>query len=677
MLNSLNKKTIKLFFAFILTVIAAASFQNNFLGFADQSFFTSFQRDSEAFVLGGIVADDYELDKKGANLGGVAKNYPYKYPDNILDAYDIFLNGVKGVTPNFAPYLSQYGIQSIIFSKIHSLFGLKKLPQLQIINSVLLAIVVVWLFFLYCDIYDNRFSVIFLITMITSPWVISFARNLYWMPFLWFLPAVFSALLYQQSRRLHRLLLLFAIAFSVFLKSLAGYEYLSTITLFACSVFVVAPFFNNSNRSWSNNLKSFIFVFSACVIGFICALLIHANMRDESIVAGLKSIFFNDVMRRTYGDSSLWDSGLKKSLESNPLSVIKTYMTSWTTPLVMWLPGSIFKFLFGFVVFGLTYSYFRKSRDWQKNLVLTAFFFIVPVSWFVLAKAHSFIHTHMSYVLWYFGFIQALIYVSIGLIILLLQDLLRLKNISQWKRPSLSIFILFIVLFATVGGYFIKSNEEFDKKADILSSGLFKMYKLKEGFSIYLSGNGSIIYFNMNCKHLDLTQRFFLHVYRENVEGVTGGASAFENLDFDWYDFKITSPNLLSKYHGACMSVRSVSDDGFNSISTGQFRLDGPRIWQEDIDFRPKVKLDKIIPSDLNDENWQNGVSKVGPGFVIPNNYLTKKSLKVGDVLSFSFSKDRIVKRIDYSEQYINVYFDGGILTPALDGFPNSIQIRH
>ena len=39
--------------------------------------------------------------------------------------------------------------------------------------------------------------------------------------------------------------------------------------------------------------------------------------------------------------------------------------------------------------------------------------FLATISWFVLAKAHSYIHTHMNYVLWYFGFVQVCLYILI------------------------------------------------------------------------------------------------------------------------------------------------------------------------------------------------------------------------------------------------------------------------
>ncbi len=401
-----------------LTIFLAIVFQTNLCHFVDDKFFYE-EETSDSLVLGRIMADASGLDRKGANLGFGFKDTA-GYPDSVHESYVIFLAG-SGIesAKGFVPYISQYGIQGIFFSKIHSTFGLSKLSHLQKINATLLAIVIVWLFFLYRYIYDYRFATIFLVTMVSSPWVVQFARQLYWMSFLWFIPAILAAILYTQQRKKVRILLLFGITLSVFIKSLAGYEYLSSITLFACSVFVVAPFFKQNNEKSSLNLIMLFLVFAACVIGFVGALLVHAGMRGDSILSGLHNIYEEDVKRRTYGDPSLFDPAYKASLVVSPLSVLMTYVTQWKTPLVLWLPGEIFKFLIGFSIAGICYKFIKGHPTRIRDAVLLIFFFMVPASWFVLAKAHSYIHTTLNYVLWYFGFVQALIYVSFNTVAIL------------------------------------------------------------------------------------------------------------------------------------------------------------------------------------------------------------------------------------------------------------------
>lgn len=414
-----NLNRIILFFCLTLFSAIIFQFASNILfklNLSSSAYFSEFEKNSEALVLGTIVADDYGLDKKGANLGFISKDGIFKYPDNAQDVYAIIFGETESAQLGFKPYKSQYGIQGVFFSKIHSLFGLSKLYQLQSINSILLAIVIVSLFSLYRHIYDELFAAIFLITMLSSVWVVAFARNLYWAPFLWFVPALLAAILYTKRNTKVRALLLFGIAFAVFIKSLAGYEYLSTITLFACSVFVVAPFFKYKEQKSSINWAMLFLVFTACVIGFFGALLVHASMsiKGDSIITGLQNIYELDVKRRTYGDPSSFLPQVKDSLDSSPFSVLKIYIIDWKIPLVAWLPGKYFKLLFVFSLVGIFFQFWKKHPTRQRDAVLWSFFFLVSTSWFVLAKAHSYVHTHLNFVLWYFGFVQALFYVSLN-----------------------------------------------------------------------------------------------------------------------------------------------------------------------------------------------------------------------------------------------------------------------
>ena len=43
--------------------------------------------------------------------------------------------------------------------------------------------------------------------------------------------------------------------------------------------------------------------------------------------------------------------------------------------------------------------------------------FLTSVSWFVLAKSHSYVHTHINFVLWYMGYVQVCLYVIVDWII--------------------------------------------------------------------------------------------------------------------------------------------------------------------------------------------------------------------------------------------------------------------
>ena len=54
--------------------------------------------------------------------------------------------------------------------------------------------------------------------------------------------------------------------------------------------------------------------------------------------------------------------------------------------------------------------------------------FFTTLSWFVLAKSHSYVHIHLNYVLWYFGFVQICLYVIVDKIYLIYKKILEIKE---------------------------------------------------------------------------------------------------------------------------------------------------------------------------------------------------------------------------------------------------------
>jgi len=421
-----TRKFISISLAFLFIILI---FQKNIFNSASNEFFNDFQRDSESLVIGRIVAEEMGIEKNGSQLGFIGKNGEFKYPDNIYDSYELFHNFNDFKNAIYAPYHSQVGFQGWVYSKIQNLMNFEKISKLQYFTSALLSAIILWMYFIYKKIYGDMFSLIFISTLVTSPWIVAFARNLYWSPFLWFAPALFASLLYLSTNKIARLTLYFFIFLAFFAKCLSGYEYITTITLFTCSVFIIAPIFKNrdSNPDW----KTAFIVFLLCIIGFTSAILVHAKNKGGTVAEGIFQIYKEDVKRRTYGNSSDFPEAYKASLEASPVTVVKTYIVNWSTQLTLGIPGSFFKILILISMLGLFCKMQINHRTFKRDFVAFSFMLLSPLSWFILAKGHSHVHTHMNYVLWYLGFVPVLIYVSINSVVVLSFESFKfLKNLN-------------------------------------------------------------------------------------------------------------------------------------------------------------------------------------------------------------------------------------------------------
>ena len=327
------------------------------------------------------------------------------------------------------PYLSQWGIQGLIFSKLYNNLSMS-INSLYTLNSLLFAMSIAVLTMLYARIISTEFAITFLVTIILSPWIISFSRNLYWIPFTWFAPAIFAALYFltnNSPRKWFWIALLYA---SFVFKCLAGYEYISAIILLASAIFLYDFFNPNRRLTRTEALGGGAIVCAVGVAGFVTALAIHAGMRGDGVLDGIRNIYEIDVKRRTYGDPNAFGAESYAALSASPLAIIAEYVCVWRTEFIKFIPGYLFYVLILTSVATISYRMYASHRNMARDAGLFIAFLLPPLSWFILAKGHSGVHTHMNYVLWYFGFSACIVYLSFnGLKI-------AIANIVSWAKAT-------------------------------------------------------------------------------------------------------------------------------------------------------------------------------------------------------------------------------------------------
>jgi len=334
-----------------------------------------------------------------------------------------FLDADKTLLPSadYSSYVSQYGLQGYFFLYMVKHF----LPHgywLGICHQIcifLSAVVFIAIGYFVGKKYNWLLAGCYWITFLTSPWIINFSPNLYWVEFTWFFPMLLGLLcsLYGDNKFYRWGCYLFAFV-AIFLKSLCGYEYLSTIVLglvmfplIDCVIFI-----KTANRQ--KGQQSFFMVVMLGIMaigGFLLALGIHGWYRGSGDwISGIQTIYQQDVLRRTWGGSvSNFGMQYADSFSAPGWRVVERYF-SFHTSVVLGLPGIFFAFLAGTPIFVWFYGKKIKKVFLENDIVaLYTVSFLATISWFVLAKAHSYIHTHINYVLWYFGFVQVCLYILI------------------------------------------------------------------------------------------------------------------------------------------------------------------------------------------------------------------------------------------------------------------------
>ncbi len=376
----------------LMTLLLSYNFFSNALNKKNETFY-GFQADSEELVTAIVDARK----------------------DGIKDTGNYGLGWYNKETESVSSYTSSYGLQGRVFKFFYFI------PGKHIICIFLTALVLSMIVFAIARKYDLLFAFCFFITFLLSPWIVNFARNLYWVEFTWWIPMLLGIIISLNYENKRIIISCFAgIFISVLVKSLCGYEYLSVILLAMIAVPSIDLFNTFFKRNYKKSFSIFKIIFIMgllSIFGFLLALLIHGNLRGEGdIRVGLQSIYEQDVLRRTLGgNSENFPEIFKESLEASIATVVLLYHF-FPTEVVAGIDGALFRIivLIPIMIFAFR-ALFRKLI--LKDVIMYFIFYITCISWFILGKSHSYLHRHMNYVLWYFGFIQICFYIILRQVI--------------------------------------------------------------------------------------------------------------------------------------------------------------------------------------------------------------------------------------------------------------------
>lgn len=422
--NLLSKKIVIRIIYLIGFLLMVINFSTNWINGGDAENiggvpFSKFQNDSEHLVISEIFNDKYNLSENKYGLSRVTdSSNAWLDSTYIKDKIDFEQKDL--VYLNVHQYESQVGLHghvlSFLYNNMH--FSIKAIKFMLV---SLLAIILLYICKYISIKFNKRLALIYYMVFLLSPWVCAFARNLYWVEFTWFIPMLLGLIISTNYNKT-KIVLPF-IFLSIFIKCLCGYEYLTVIMLSMIIFMIYDLIFEKGKEKKKEIFKTIFIVGIVALMGFICAFLIHSYLRGNgNISQGIKTIYEQDVVRRTIssGDISSFDNIVVESIQAGPLTTLNKYF-NWSTNIITGINGFNFRLIFVYSILIILFNLIIRKKKSIKDLVLYLLLFITCISWFILSSPHSYIHTHMNYVLWYFGFIQFELYLMIDFIIYLLK----------------------------------------------------------------------------------------------------------------------------------------------------------------------------------------------------------------------------------------------------------------
>lgn len=375
-------------------------------------------QNGDTYVIKDIkkIGENYRIDLDGHVLSSSEQG--------ALD-YAVFIDASGRDLPRgyLSPYKQQFGLQGKVFRIVYRVLhnGDTALHILKLACSMISALVFVIISILIKKKYNAIMAGCFLLTFWLSPWTSMFAQNLYWVEFTWFVPmavGLYCTLNINNSKA--RYISYFLAFVSILIKCLCGYEYISAVMMglitFLLTDLIGAILSRDKGKSILLFRTTFIMGLVA-LLGFLAAICMHAILRGNgNLLEGIITIFKSDVLRRTAGadlnqlSANLWDS-----MNASVWEVFCRYF-HFDTDIIVGIPGKLFQVICIIPLGIFAYDFYNRKLDVIK-VTLYIFTFLTSISWIVLAKSHSYVHTFLNFVLWYFGFIQVCLYVLINQLI--------------------------------------------------------------------------------------------------------------------------------------------------------------------------------------------------------------------------------------------------------------------
>ena len=408
-------------------------FFSNVWQVAEQEWFDIHQRDTESLIIGRMVKSrqDGIFSVGGLTGAGITTNIQQEWiTENQIDnQYATYLN--SGTFDKFSPYMSQTGGQGIIFSLLDRFIRVSpqiKLESFYVLTALLSAIALTAIIGWFYEAFGGRVAIFVIGAAVLSQWLTVFGKNLWWSLWAFYLPML--VVLYSlkrhrisANRQLIKFSILICIAVSIkcFIN---GFEYITTTLLMMVTPFIYYAILDKWNRhqclKWTlaAGLGSGVAIFFSLII-----LCFQIGAVKGGFMDGVAHVIWS-FGKRTYGGAQNYPEVYTASLEAGTIGVVVTYMNgiffdlnnylSQTNPLVSnFLLKVRYAYLIVLFIVMSIVLFLRSTtkRRWHHiALIWTTWFSILaPLSWYVIFKAHSYIHTHMSFLLWqmpftFFGF---------------------------------------------------------------------------------------------------------------------------------------------------------------------------------------------------------------------------------------------------------------------------------
>jgi len=446
-------------FFLLSTLLLFIDFSGDGINAAGQYFWEAHQVSLESFIIGRIVKSERDGVFSAGGLTGLAGPDAVP-PETDHPNYRFQTQAYQSSLPfqTFSIYKSQNGAQGILYSALDSILPFSPADKLSVLHGIaafLSALVLAWICLWFYTEFGALTGFLVLLTTAFSQWLVVFAHSLWWSTWAFYLPM--AAVMYYLARRerieargwLKFGLLVFAM---VLVKCLFnGFEYITTALIMMTVPFIY--FGVREKESLPYLLRGLATAFLASALSVLASatlLCIQITSVEGNFLQSVNYIG-STLLRRSYGNPQNFSADYAAGLAANPVDVVAAYLRGIYLDFDQYfrIPSDFitnfflqFRYLYLILIFAIAAAVLlyrvRKApgemhRRSQALAVAAAFSLLAPLSWLILFKAHSYVHTFMNNIVWQMPF-TLFGFAVCGLLLQSLIDSARKKNRSADAR---------------------------------------------------------------------------------------------------------------------------------------------------------------------------------------------------------------------------------------------------
>lgn len=449
MLKTNKQKYICFFIASVL--LFSVAFVFNSTGYLSTESDGNFDWWSESLIYADMMYHkDYPNEKmelnKGLDPDKLAETYGGEWKDyenQVELAYRNSDNHYKKT--DFSDYTSNIVIQRFFFRFIDEIAPTSntlKVHLFHFINSLLLSISIsVILCWIIKVLNSFKIGIGILATLsLFTPNLIMYGKNLYWCAWTLFLPTVLMILLLESKimkKTKHKLILISGFAIlSIIIKCLFYFEFVSVVMI---SMMIPVIYYllnlNPNEYSIKKKLTYFIVISTSAAIGFLLVIVVKFMLLNSYYGESTEafSTLFGNLQDRLIGNTNTKDNMLRESADASIVFVFKLMLQKpfvniksifSITQLGLILTTAVSTIVL-FVLNKKTYTLSQENKYWIACCWISI---LAPISWFIMAKPHTYIHNHHCSITWFIIFdIMAL-----SLIALLIDKTVKVIKGKRW-----------------------------------------------------------------------------------------------------------------------------------------------------------------------------------------------------------------------------------------------------